>query len=179
VLPLPPLPRRLAPLWRPAGPDLLELLAGEHRRLPTLAGARASVLTAAVVRHLSAEEQYLYPVVRAVLPGGAALADAEIAAAAALRRRLPDPFAVVPALRAHARRCESWFPGLRAALDPADLVRLGNRAVIAAEAAPTRPHAGTPIRPPWNRLVEPALGVLDKVRDGLSGRPTYPDADGH
>ena len=54
----------------------------------------------------------------------------------------------------------------------AELIRLGNRWVIAEEAAPTRPHPGTPATPPWNRIVEPAVGVVDKLRDAVTGRRT-------
>ncbi|MBO4210251.1 hemerythrin domain-containing protein, partial [Micromonospora echinofusca] len=34
-------------------------------------------------------------------------------------------------------------------------------------------HPDTPAKPPWNRVVEPALGVVDKVRDAVTGRQTY------
>jgi hypothetical protein len=162
---------------------MLDLLVAEHRGLVELSdrlssGVVVDVFTAGLVRHLSAEEQYLYPTVRAVLPDGDRLADAEIAADAALlsdlRRHDADgPTAVAAALRGHVGRCHKrLFPALRAALDDATLIRLGNRVLIARDAAPTRPHLGTPFAPPWNRLVEPAVGVLDKVRDALTGRPT-------
>ncbi|MBQ0897810.1 hemerythrin domain-containing protein, partial [Micromonospora sp. U56] len=62
---------------------------------------------------------------------------------------------------------------LREVATDAELIRLGNRWEIAEEAAPTRPHPGTPATPPWNRVVEPALGVVDKVRDAVTGRRTY------
>jgi hypothetical protein len=159
---LPPLPP-VAPHWRPAGPDLLDLLAAQHRALA------ARPRTADLVRHLSAEEQYLLPTVRGVLPDGGALAEAELAAGAAIRAALRDGADVAGLVRAHARRCEvRLFPALRAALDDTTRIRLGNRAVIAHEAAPTRPHLGTPCRPPWNRLVEPVVGVLDRIRDTFS-----------
>jgi hypothetical protein len=157
---------------RPAGPDILDVLDEEHRQLAALCARLAdgdpvaSVLTATLSRHLSAEEQYLYPVVRALAPGGAALADAESTA-------LRSPDDVVPAVRAHVDRCDRLlFPPLRAALDATARIRLGNRAVIAGEAAPTRPHPWTPRRPPWNKLVDPLVGVLDKVRDAATGRAT-------
>jgi hypothetical protein len=169
--PLPPLPGGLAADARPGGRDLLDVLDEEHELLAALCARLAdgdpvaSVLTAMLSRHLSAEEQYLYPAVRAVVPGGAALADAESAAL-----RSADG---VPAVRAHIDRCDRLlFPPLRAALDETARIRLGNRAVIAGEAAPTRPHPWTPSRPPWNKLVDPLVGVLDKVRDVASGRPT-------
>jgi len=139
------------------------VLAALHDRL--VAGEPvADVLTATLSRHLSAEEQYLFPVVRAVVPGGAALADAESAVLRAhASHAVPD----------HIDRCERLlFPPLRAALDETARIRLGNRAVIAGEAAPTRPHPWTPRTPPWNKLVDPLVGVLDKVRDAVAGRPT-------
>ena len=173
-VPLPPLPP-VARHGRPGGSSMLEVLEAEHRELIRLAesGAAGSVFVANLVRHLSAEEQYLYPTVRAVLPDGDRLAAAEVAADAELRRALRSGRDVVRALEGHVDRCaRRLFPALRAELDDTALVRLGNRVVIAEEAAPTRPHPGTPLVPPWNRLVEPAVGVLDKVRDVLTARPT-------
>ena len=55
-----------------------------------------------------------------------------------------------------------------------DLVRLGNRVESAKEAAPTRPHPGTPATPPWNKVVDPAVAIVDKVRDVVGRRTTYP-----
>ena len=169
--PLPPLPGGLDAEARPGGRDILDLLDEEHDLLAALCARLAdgapvaSILTATLSRHLSAEEQYLYPAVRAVVPGGAALAGAE---SAALRST-----EVVPAVRAHIQRCtRQIFPPLRAALDGTARIRLGNRAVIAAEAAPTRPHPWTPRTPPWNKLVDPLVGALDKVRDAATGRAT-------
>jgi hypothetical protein len=162
---LPPLPP-VAAHWRPAGPDMLDLLAASHRRLLAVA------TVADVVGHLSAEEQYLYPVVRATLTDGDRLADAEVAADAAIRSLLRDGRDAGEALRGHVARCEALFPALRAGLDEVTRIRLGNRLVVAQEAAPTRPHRGTPTRPPWNRLVDPLVGAVDKIRDTFSG---YPD----
>jgi hypothetical protein len=187
---------------RPGGQDILDVLAEEHRRLADLYGRLAaaaagtdearlgrltSVLTATLTRHLSAEEQYLYPTVRAVLPDGEHLAKVELTAdeaiGYALRRLESGPPSdvrgleeVEPALRLHIKRTEGrLFPRLREALDDTERIRLGNRVVLAEESAPTRPHPRTPSTPPWNKLVEPAVGVLDKVRDAAAGRTTYPE----
>src|SRR5579885_385420 len=96
--PLPPLPPMFGadgPQSRPGGPSILALLGEEHRQLadlyallasaaPTAADGRLQTLTdvliATLVRHLSAEEQYLYPTVRAVLPDGERLARIEVEA---------------------------------------------------------------------------------------------------
>ena len=84
---------------------------------------------------------------------------------------LGDPLASA-ALNAHLSL--GLHHKLRAALPEHDLIRLGNRVQIAEEAAPTRPHPGAPATPPLNKLVDPALGVVDKIRDLLSGRSTWP-----
>jgi hypothetical protein len=200
--PLPPLP----PMFgadesdaRPGGRSVLELLGEEHRQLTDLYGSLAAaadgpdqrlaaltgVLTATLTRHLSAEEQYLYPTVRAVLPDGDRLADREVGADQAIQYALRRLSAggpadlrgleeIEPALRLHIHRCEDeLFPRLRAALNETELIRLGNRVRIAEEAAPTRPHPGTPAGPPWNKLVDPLVGVLDKVRDVAARRVTH------
>jgi hypothetical protein len=190
------------PQSRPGGPNILALLGEEHRQLadlyallaaaaPTAADERLQTLTdvliATLVRHLSAEEQYLYPTVRAVLPDGERLAEIEVEAdeaiGYALRRLAAGPPAdlrgleeIEPALRLHIRRCEDrLFPRLREVLDETELIRLGNRVEIAEEAAPTRPHPGTPSTPPWNKLVDPVVGVVDKVRDVATRRATRPE----
>ncbi len=200
--PLPPVPGVPESGLRPGGPDVLDVLTARHRQLAELyaqlaaaacgtdevrLGQLTSILTATLTRHLSAEEQYLYPTVRAVLPDGGHLATVELTAdeaiGYALRRLESGPPSdvrgleeVEPALRLHIRRCEDrLFPRLRDALDETARIRLGNRVVLAEESAPTRPHPRTPWTPPWNKVVEPAVGVLDKVRDAATGRTTYPE----
>lgn len=194
--PLPPVPGVDDADLRPGGTSMLDLLDIEHARLTDLCarlasttdearfGSLTSALVATVTRHLSAEEQYLFPTVAAVLPDGQRLADAELVADQAMLhalRRLEDGPAtdlrgleeVEPALHLHVRRCErTLFPGLREALTEAELIRLGNRVLIAEEAAPTRPHPGTPATPPWNKVTDPAIGVLDRLRDVVDRRTT-------
>ncbi len=196
--PLPPVPGVDDADLRPGGTSMLDILDAEHARLTDLyarlastmdedrLGSLTSALVATLTRHLSAEEQYLFPTVAAVLPGGRRLAEAEVVADQAMLhalRRLEDGPAtdlrgleeVDPALHLHVRRCEeTLFPRLREALSEADLIRLGNRVLIAEEAAPTRPHPGTPATPPWNKVVDPAVGVLDRLRDVVDRRTTQP-----
>lgn len=206
TVPLPPLPPASTGDdvdYLPGGRSIIDLLSDEHRDIAALCGELtdervtprcrrqiADVVTAIVSRHLSAEEQYLYPTVRAGLPAGARLADREVAEDQALLRTLKDLAATAPqdprfvelaaavaaGLNRHARTAATdLFPGLREIASTAELVRLGNRLEIAEEAAPTRPHPGTPAAPPWNKVIDPALGVIDKVRDAFSGRRTYPE----
>jgi hypothetical protein len=175
--PLPPLPRGAGDEVRPGGQGMPDLLDAQHRTLIGLC-TRPAALVAAASRHLSAERQYLYPTVRAVLPDGARLAATGLAADAALQRALrADPDQVVPALRRHLDWCAQVLPRLAAALTGTELVRLGNRVQIATEAGPTRPHPAAPATPPWNKLVDPAVGVVDRVRDLLTGR-TFPSRTG-
>jgi hypothetical protein len=68
---------------------------------------------------------------------------------------------------------EELFPVLAEMVTAEDLIRLGNRVETAEEAAPTRPHPGTPSTPPWNKIVDPAVAVADKLRDVVTRRTTY------
>jgi len=204
--PLPPLP----PAFRvrdedvhPAGRSMIDILVDDHHTLAVLYEQLAAddpaaperrplvdVLVAVLSRHLSAEEQYLYPTVRAVLPDGAHLADQELTEDGAILRTLKqlertapeDPAypTFVDAIGAQVRRhdqraAREIFPRLCEVCTEAELIRLGNRVEIAREAAPTRPHPSTPLSPPANKVVDAAVGVLDKVRDALGGRTTWPD----
>lgn len=204
TVPLPPLPPdTIAPArgYRPGGRSMVDLLAEEHHRIDGLCAGLvdvnveatrrrqlAEVLTATVVRHLSAEEQYLYPTVRTAVPTGRGLADRELAAGIQLLTALRELTETVPGdtafdrravrvaglLRRHAvAAAGELFPPLRTVATDAELIRLGNRVEIAEEAAPTRPHPRAPVTPPWNRVVDPALGILDKVRDVVTRRRTY------
>jgi hypothetical protein len=171
------------------GRSMIDLLDEEHEQLDRLCTraatepAASDVLVATLARHLSAEEQYLYPAVHSVLPEGPSITERELAADAELLvalRRLhtnADRAAlrtVTEHIREHTHRTTAdLFPGLREHCTDNELVRLGNRVEIARSAAPTRPHPGTPSTPPLNKLVDPALGVLDKVRDAFTRRTTW------
>jgi hemerythrin-like domain-containing protein len=202
--PLPPAFRVDDDDVRPGGRNALDVLVDDHHQISALcdrvresatAGddrvrAVTDVLVAALSRHLSAEEQYLYPTVRGTPNGGVALAEAELAEDAEMLRTLRrlhrtpvDDAGFLTAVdmltqqvRRHVRRASrEVFPRLRERCSDNELVRLGNRVEIAHEAAPTRPHPATPVTPPANKLVDPALGVVDKVRDALTGRVTRPE----
>ncbi|MGN9810354.1 hemerythrin domain-containing protein [Micromonospora sp. BQ11] len=191
TVPLPPLPPTgHDDTFRPAGRSVADIVDAEHRQLRELVGRLTdpdpepapengpTVLTAALSRHLSAEEQYLLPAVRAALPDAAARVDAVIEADAALLAALRDLPAqgladVAARVHRHTDEVGALVAALREVASAEELIRLGNRLEIAEEAAPTRPHPGTPATPPWNRIVEPAVGVVDKLRDAVTRRPTY------
>ncbi|WP_433650999.1 hemerythrin domain-containing protein [Micromonospora zamorensis] len=188
TVPLPPLPPAPEDGFRPGGRSIADIVDREHRQLlallDRLTGPDATpqeglpVLSAALSRHLSAEEQYLLPAVRAALPAATERVDAEIAADAGLLNALKGLTdealtEVAERVRQHVDGVGGLVTELRAVATDEELIRLGNRLEIAEEAAPTRPHPGTPATPPWNRIVEPAVGVVDKVLDVVTRRPTY------
>jgi hypothetical protein len=192
---LPPLP----PVGgETTGRTVVDVIAGQHRELLRLCDRLAGdqddrrlldVVVATLSRHLSAEEQYLYPAVRTVVPGGDELADRELAEDHGLlvtlkrlqraerggadHRRLVGE--VVAAVRRHVDAdAGELLPVLTQMAPVEDLIRVGNRVELAQEAAPTRPHPGTPSTPPWNKVLDPAVAVVDKVRDVVTRRTTYP-----
>ena len=194
---LPPLP----PVGgETTGPNVVDLINREHRELlalceeltgegtdPARRRTVAQVISAELSRHLSAEEQYLYPAIKSTVPDGYALVDREIAEDRALlealrlleaaddTNRAERADDVCRRLTRHADAASGeLLPLLLRMASVEDLVRLGNRVELAEEAAPTRPHPGTPARPPWNKMVDPAVAVVDKVRDMVSRRTTYP-----
>lgn len=142
-------------------------------------------ITVALVRHFVVEEQHLYPVVRDVLPGGLGLADRGIAEHAraerllrSLERLAPQDAAfdvevaeLMAVVRNHVGKEESEiFPRLAEACPAEQLQQLGDRAVAAKRSAPTRPHPNAPHTPPANLVTGPALGLVDRLRDALTGR---------
>jgi hemerythrin-like domain-containing protein len=193
ALNLPPLP----PVGgETTGRSIVDVLAEQHRELLELTelpagpdrGRYAQALVAELSRHLSAEEQYLYPAVRKVVPDGDRLADRELAedhdlllTLQRLDRAKPDDpdfeaaaSAVTEAVARHVRAdAEELLPLLNQMAPIEDLIRIGNRVETAEEAAPTRPHPGTPARPPWNKVVDPVVAVVDKARDAVTRRTTY------
>lgn len=195
MLNLPPLPptggeitgRNAVDVLREQHADLLDLCDGLVPVAPGSTRFAAStikiqtVLIATLSRHLSAEEQYLYPAVRKVVPGGDELAARELAEDTALLVELKkldqgaDNLAtVIDLVRRHvAADDQQLLPVLTREAPVEDLIRVGNRIELAEEAAPTRPHPGTPSKPPWNKVVDPAVAVVDKVRDAVTGRTTY------
>jgi hemerythrin-like domain-containing protein len=142
---------------------------------------------AELVRHSVAEEQYLYPLARRVLPDGDELADHELeehAEAEQMMKSLEqtdpeDPEfdeltrKLIDAIRHHVDDEEKdLLPKLRQACDAAELRELGEKFERSKKVAPTRPHPAAPDHPPANKILGPGVGLVDRIRDALSGRNT-------
>ncbi|CAL9604893.1 hypothetical protein SUDANB6_05527 [Streptomyces sp. enrichment culture] len=145
----------------------------------------ADQVTMELVRHSVAEEAYLYPAVRQHVADGDALADKELedharaeqimkdlegcAADDADFDRLVDM--LMSEIREHITDEEgNLFPRLRAACPMEALDELGDKVRQAKKTAPTRPHPAAPDKPPMNKLLAPGAGMVDRVRDALTGR---------
>jgi hemerythrin superfamily protein len=141
-----------------------------------------------VFSHAFAEEVVLWPAVRRLVPGGAALTariegeHQEInGLAAELERMTPDDpqwdartARAFEVMREDVRDEEDMvLPALQAHADAGQLRRLGTAWEIVRRMAPTRPHPAVARRPPDNALRSVPLSVFDRVRDALdtpSGR---------
>ena len=64
------------------------------------------------------------------------------------------------------------FPKLQAALSREEQEDLGAKITKAKKVAPTRPHPSAPDEPPLNKLVGVPTGIVDRIRDKMSGRST-------
>lgn len=141
--------------------------------------------TIELVRHSVAEEAYLYPAVREHVSGGDALADREIEDHSKVEQLLKDLESLeadapsfdeltgelMREVREHvADEEKNLFPRLAQSTDREQLLDLGEKVRRAKKTAPTRPHPGMPSEPPANKLLAPGAGMVDRVRDALSGR---------
>ncbi|MER7838124.1 hemerythrin domain-containing protein [Streptomyces sp. NPDC096040] len=180
------------------GGNVIDELVTDHREVEELFGRIAALppgdkdrkvyadqVTMELVRHSVAEEEYLYPAVREHIAGGDALADKEIedhSRAEQIMKDLEgyeagDPefdrliATLMTEIRSHvADEEQNLFPRLRAACPPEALDELGDKVRRAKKLAPTRPHPSAPDTPPANKLLAPGAGLVDRLRDALTGR---------
>jgi hemerythrin superfamily protein len=180
------------------GGNVIDELVTDHREVEELFGrieglppgdknrkVYADQVTIELVRHSVAEESYLYPAVREHIPGGDALADKELEDHAKAEQIMKDLEGcqaddpdfdrlmglLMSEIRMHvADEEQNLFPRLRAACPVGALDDLGDKVRQAKKTAPTRPHPSAPDKPPANKLLAPGAGLIDRVRDALSGR---------
>jgi hemerythrin superfamily protein len=147
----------------------------------------ADTLISELVRHSVAEEMFVYPAMQKHLPDGAEAvehdtkehkqletimkelegADASAAEFITLIGRLET------VLLDHVSDEEDeQFPKLRASIPRDDLVTMAGKVEAAKKIAPTRPHPMAPNNEVFHKLVGPGVGLVDRLRDKLSGRTT-------
>ncbi|GGR96291.1 hemerythrin [Streptomyces humidus] len=145
----------------------------------------ADRLTMELIRHSVAEEEHLYPTVRRYVDGGDDLADKELTDHAEAEHLLKELESCRPgdgrfdalilrlktSVTAHVDDEENQLFPLLADVCSADaLEELGERVRSAKRHAPTRPHPSAPDTPPANKLLAPGAGMVDRLRDMLTGR---------
>ncbi|MEU5598036.1 hemerythrin domain-containing protein [Streptomyces sp. NPDC020298] len=180
------------------GGNVIDELVTDHREVENLFGKiealpsgdrkrkiYADQATMELVRHSVAEEAYMYPAVREHVEGGGALADKELEDHAKAEQIMKDlesceadnpefdrlVTSLMGEIRMHIRDEEqNLFPRLRAACPADALNELGDKVRQAKKTAPTRPHPSAPDKPPANKMLAPGTGLVDRVRDAVSGR---------
>jgi hemerythrin superfamily protein len=154
---------------------------GDPRTQPDL----VEHVIAGIVRHAVAEEEYLYPAARKALPDGDDLADHELKEHAeaeeimkAIEKAGTDDAQyddlvrkLIGEIRHHVEDEENdLLPKLREACSAEYLQELSQKFQRAKSMAPTRPHPLAPDHPPANKILAPGAGLVDRLRDALTGR---------
>lgn len=179
--------------------DVVDILTLDHREMEDLldqiqrspdAEQRRELtdtLIAEVMRHSVAEEMYVYPVMEKRIPNGKEEAEhdkEEHDEIVQVMKQLEDVDAAEPAfmdhvhkldelLRHHAKDEEAdQFPQLRQRLPEEERINLGKKVENAKQLAPTRPHPSAPHSELFHKTVGPGVGMVDRLRDKLSGRMT-------
>lgn len=142
-------------------------------------------MTVELVKHSVAEEAHLYPLIRDVFPEGDQLADHEIEEHAEVEKALksrekmdpsdpqymPTVHTVIDDVTHHAQEEEDdVFPRLRQTCSAEQLRELGDKIRATKKVAPTHPHPSAPDTPPGNKLLGPVAGLVDRVRDAITGK---------
>lgn len=178
--------------------DVIQVLTTDHREVEQMFGQLEALpltdpkrreialdVIKELVQHSVAEETYVYPAVREKLAGGDAIADKETAEHAEAERTMKDLEGLEPGdprfdqllgklmaeIREHVADEEAnLFPQLRAASTQEELDALAKQVNAIKTVAPTRPHPSAPDHPISHKLLGPATGLVDRVRDLFSGR---------
>ena len=179
--------------------DVVDVLTADHHEVSALiqriwaetdpAARRdlADVMISELVRHSVAEETFVYPAMILHLPGGAQSVEHDTQEHKDLERTMKSLEAAEPdgehfeellrhletVLNDHVTDEENeQFPRLRAHIPRAELLTLAGQVEAIKMIAPTRPHPAQPNNGLVHALVGPGLGMVDRLRDRISGRPT-------
>ncbi len=179
--------------------DVVDVLTSDHRDVTALIGEiwtirdpmmRRDLTDTAIselVRHAVAEEMYVYPAMKKYLPDGEKAVEHDIEEHKELEetmKRLEDVDVSTPQFDEALRRLETvladhvqdeeseQFPQLRQRIPAEELVELAGKVETAKKLAPTRPHPAAPNNELFHKLVGPGVGLVDRLRDKLTGRAT-------
>ena len=177
--------------------DLVDVLTTDHHEVLELIGRIRSTTSgeerreltdtviAELVRHSVAEEMYVYPVMQRDLPNGKESVEHDTAEHKELEREMTslegldgnaDGFLgaidkLEATLRDHVDDEESsQFPALREHVSHEQLVKMAEQVETAKKVAPTRPHPNSPNNELFHKLAGPGVGLVDRLRDRLTGR---------
>lgn len=136
-----------------------------------------------LVRHSVAEEAEVYPRIRErVDKAEADRLTQEQAEAEQTMKKLeklsPDQpdfdtelSRLMSEIRAHvAEEEQQAFPQMRSTFTADELLEMGRKVESVKKMAPTRPHPAAPDQPPGDKLLGPTAGLVDRMRDALTGR---------
>jgi hypothetical protein len=178
--------------------DVVDVLVADHHEMLTTvrrisaiddrAAQRelADVLIAELVRHSVAEELWVYPAMRRHVPDGDSAVDHDVEEHKELEVLLKRLEALQPedeqflvlvrrleqVLADHvADEEQGQLPQLRAAVPREELVLMAERVEAVKKVAPTRAHPGAPNSALFHALAGPGVGLVDRLRDRLAGRP--------
>ncbi len=182
------------------GRDVVDMIMEDHREIdmlftelesgqgtPERRRELADVMIAELIRHAMAEEMYVYPAAKKALPDGKEKIDHEVSEHAEAEGVLAqldgmdpkDPLfdtlvrQVAATIRHHVTDEETdLLPRLRAATDREEMVELGRKFEQAKKIVPTRPHPNAPDHTALNKILGPGTGIIDRMRDAMSGRST-------
>lgn len=164
--------------------DQIEACTGTDEQTLRRKRDLAEQVVTELIRHSVAEEEYLYPTVRDALPDGDDIADREISEHSEAEKTMktleglsPDNIefdstltTLIRQIKSHVSEEEGQlFPRLSEACSPDELQALGGKLEKAKKMAPTRPHPSSPSTPPGNKMLGPMVGLIDRIRDALTG----------
>ena len=178
-------------------PDVVDLLTIDHHEVldllqqiktttdPEQRRDLADTVISELVRHSVSEEMYVYPAMRQHLPNGEEAVKHDVEEHKELEQTMKRLEAVKASdaefdqllaeleriLRDHVADEETeQFPQLRAAVPREQLVEIAGKVETAKRIAPTRPHPMAPNNELFHKLVGPGVGLVDRLRDRLTGR---------
>jgi hemerythrin superfamily protein len=179
--------------------DVIDILISDHRDVTALIGEiktvtdpmirrdLADTAISELVRHAVAEEMYVYPAMRKYLADGEKAVEHDVEEHKELEQTMKQlegadvssaefdaALRKLEALLAdHVQDEESeQFPELRRRVPQEELMELAGKVETAKKLAPTRPHPNAPNSEVFHKLVGPGVGLVDRLRDKLTGRAT-------